>query len=85
MQRNVAMKIHWHPPLPLPHPPPLRRPLTPLETEFQAAEMTEAAQAQRSRLKKLYGTRKRGDLDEETHADEDDLGSPPKQNIDVIA
>lgn len=77
------MKIHWHPPLP--QPPPLPRPPTPLEAELQAAELAEAAQAQRTRLKKLYSTRKsRGGLDEETRPDEDDSGSSSKQNLDVI-
>lgn len=79
------MKIHWHPPLPLPQPPPLRRPPTPLEAELRAAELAEAAQAQRTRLKKLYSTRKSRDgLDEETRPDEDDSGSSSKQNLDVI-
>ena len=78
------MKIHWHP-LPLPQPPPLRKPPTPLETELQTAELADAVQAQRSRLSKLYSTRKsHGDLDEETRPDEDDSGSSSKQNIDVI-
>lgn len=77
------MKVHWRPPLPPAPPPP--KPPTPLTAALQAEELFETALAHQTRLRKLYGARKRGDAEDEDETEDHDRRSPRNGRLDVLA
>ena len=73
------------PPLP-PMPPAPKPPPTAFQLAIQAEEMTQVAQQQQTRLKKLYGARKdRSQSDEDTDSEKDERDRHSNRTLDFLA
>jgi len=77
------MKIHMRPPPPLPPAPP-PKPLPTFWLETQVEELAKIAQ-QQTRLKKLYGARKRHqNLGEDVDLEKHELDHHSNRNLDFV-
>jgi hypothetical protein len=79
------MRIHMRPPLAYTPPaPPPKQPPTAIQLQMQAEQLTETAQLQKARLRKLNGARRnRGDPDEEEGPDREKRERDRRSDRDI--
>ena len=79
------MKIHMRVLPPVPLAPPPKPPPTAFQLGLLAEQLSESAQQQKTRLKKLFGERKdRPELDEDADSEEREKDRRPNRKLDII-